>query len=106
MIPPSVKNKIDRLSQGAGAIKLNKFVFYRPPGWMNIMMGIMKLFISKKLMMRMTSLGEEELKTWMQGLGGKQVFPSDVMNGIGCGNKIDRIFQKELKRGTSTTASK
>jgi len=104
MIPPSVKSKIDKLSQGAGAIKLNKFIFYRPPGWMNIMMGIMKLFISKKLMMRMTSLGEEELETWMQSMGGKQVFPSNVMNGVGCGKKIDRIFKKEL-RAPSTTGS-
>eukprot|EP00294_Goniomonas_avonlea_P013768 CAMPEP_0114540304 /NCGR_PEP_ID=MMETSP0114-20121206/690_1 /TAXON_ID=31324 /ORGANISM="Goniomonas sp, Strain m" /LENGTH=346 /DNA_ID=CAMNT_0001724445 /DNA_START=17 /DNA_END=1057 /DNA_ORIENTATION=+ len=73
--PKEMKQKTDKLFQGASAIKMRKFIFLRAPWWMNFFMKLMKAILSKKLASRMVTYGED-YEALKREVGGAQWIPA------------------------------
>jgi len=89
--PAEAKKETDRLMQGAGAIKMHKFVIMRSPWWFNAMMKMMALFLSKKIRSRI-ALHHKKWEVAASYAGGLQYFPSGFGKGGMDEACVDRVF--------------
>ena len=73
LIPPKVGAKIDRLTIGVLPVKMKKFIILECSTWMNILIAIMRPFLSKKLRSRITNYGNDYKKV-AEELGGLEYY--------------------------------
>lgn len=70
-VPPDVNAKLDRLTIGVLPVKNKKIILMECSGWLNVILAIIKPFLSKKMRNRIAPL-DNDYKELEEQLGGKE----------------------------------
>lgn len=79
LIPPKLSAKMDKLTIGVLPVKMKKIYLMECSTWVNIIMAIMKPFMSKKMRSRIVNVDKEKDDKMTNELGG----PEYVVEGFG-----------------------
>jgi hypothetical protein len=102
LIPMELSAKMDRLTIGVLPVKMKGIYMFGSPRWMNLMMGLMKPFLSKKMKERIISVPTDvegsRQKFCDDLLGGQKYIPDNGFVGLKGDIPQDDAFIKLKKR--------
>merc|ERR1711965_573850 len=75
-----VEKDLNQLFYGCMPLKMKKIIIVNSPWWINILMGIMRLFMSRKMSSRIKN---DSMEKMYSRIGGKQNLPSGCIGGEG-----------------------
>jgi hypothetical protein len=75
-----VEKDLNELFYGCVPLKLKKIIIVNSPWWINVLMGIMRLFMSRKMSSRIKN---DSMEKMYSRIGGKQNLPSGCIGGEG-----------------------